>query len=268
MIISILGCGWYGLPFGKMLVNNGYLVKGSTTSPEKLPVLEAAGINPYHVNFAPGQISFEPDFFACDILWISIPPKRRAGEAGDYVEKIKRIAEAATGKTKQVVFISSTAVFADDDQTVNELTIPSPDTESGNALLEAEELLKSQTAFTTTILRFAGLIGPGRHPGRFFAGKKDIPNGQAPVNLVHLDDCIGMSSAILTKQLFGGVFHACGPHHPTKSHCYTLATRQIGLETPEFIDELERWKIISSANTSKTLNYQYQVPDWDQWLTQ
>jgi hypothetical protein len=39
MVISILGCGWFGLPL-QDLINERYHVNGSTTSYEKLPVLK------------------------------------------------------------------------------------------------------------------------------------------------------------------------------------------------------------------------------------
>ena len=41
--ISILGCGWLGLPLAKALIENGFSVKGSTTSTDKLTALENAG---------------------------------------------------------------------------------------------------------------------------------------------------------------------------------------------------------------------------------
>ena len=37
--ISILGCGWLGLPLAKAIVENGFSVKGSTTSSEKIATL-------------------------------------------------------------------------------------------------------------------------------------------------------------------------------------------------------------------------------------
>ncbi|HAP82964.1 MAG TPA: NAD(P)-dependent oxidoreductase, partial [Enterobacteriaceae bacterium] len=40
------------------------------------------------------------------------------------------------------------------------------------------------------------LVGPGRHPGRFFAGKSG-PNGNHGVNLVHLEDVVGAISLLL-----------------------------------------------------------------------
>ena len=37
--ITILGCGWLGLPLAQTLVKEGYSVKGSTTTEDKLEVL-------------------------------------------------------------------------------------------------------------------------------------------------------------------------------------------------------------------------------------
>jgi UDP-glucose 6-dehydrogenase len=47
MKISIVGCGWLGLPLGAKLVKNGHRVFGSTTSEEKIEEIKAAGIAPY-----------------------------------------------------------------------------------------------------------------------------------------------------------------------------------------------------------------------------
>jgi UDP-N-acetyl-D-mannosaminuronate dehydrogenase len=38
--ISILGCGWLGLPLAKGSIGKGISVKGSTTSPNKISILE------------------------------------------------------------------------------------------------------------------------------------------------------------------------------------------------------------------------------------
>jgi len=137
-----------------------------------------------------------------------------------------------------------------------------PDTESGKILLEAERLLQSQTSFKTTILRFGGLVGPGRHPGRFFAGKKDIPNGRAPVNLIHLNDCIGIGLAVIEQNTFGHLFNAVSPAHPQKADFYTNAALQGGLPAPEFLDELSNWKIVNSAELP-VLGYEFKVKNWD-----
>jgi nucleoside-diphosphate-sugar epimerase len=260
MTVSILGCGWYGLELAKSLVNKWVKVKGSTTTTDKLSLLAASGIEPYLIDLSPAKETIDPSFFECDVLWISIPPKARSGNGGEYLLKIERlISLIKTHNIKQVVLISSTGVYGDSNAEVTELDNPNPDSESGKVLLAAEELLKEQTAFTTTIIRFAGLIGPGREPGRFFTGKTDVPNGEAPVNLIHLTDCIGISNAILDKQAFGYTYNAVSPSHPTRANFYTQAAVASGLEPPHFIEEKENWKLVTGVNVNEVLGYEYQV---------
>jgi nucleoside-diphosphate-sugar epimerase len=258
--ISILGCGWYGSALGKALIADGLKVKGSTTSPDKLRELAAMGIKPYIINFLPGEEIYDAAFFDCDVLFIAIPPKSRGGEGAAFIEKIKGIINAIKQHAvPNVVFISSTAVYADNNRHMNEETDPLPNTEAGKILFKAENIFRAESSFKTTIIRFAGLIGPGRNPGRFFAGKKEIPNGDAPVNLIHLDDCIGISKAILAKHAFGYLFNGCSPGHPAKADFYTQAALDSGFEKPEFIKEWKEWKIVESLNVGPVLDYQYKV---------
>ena len=254
--VSILGCGWYGLALAKELIANGYQVRGSSTTAEKLTTLNELQIEPYHVNFEAGKEVYDPLFFDCDVLVISIPPKRSDGEAAIYPEKIKRINEAACKhQVKRLLFISSTSVYGDCNKELTEDHVPIPDSESGKAILMAETILKKNEAYLTTIVRFGGLIGPGRDPARFFAGKKDIPNGKAPVNLIHLDDCVGLTLEIVRKNTFGYTFNACNTDHPAKMEFYTKAAAKSGLAIPQFIDELTNWKIISSNYLDAVVGY-------------
>jgi len=267
MTISILGCGWFGLPLAKSLTGQNFKVKGSTTSAEKLATLEAAGITPFLIDLSASEATYNPDFFVCDVLIIAIPPKSRSREGAEYVPKLERVIKAINKYgVKKVILISSTGVYADLNHEVDESTPPQSYTPSSKILWEAEELFGRQNDFKTTIIRFGGLIGPGREPGRFFAGKKNIPNGQAPVNMLHLDDCIGITTGIINKDAFGYTFNACTPHHLPKSVFYTKAAAKAGLPVPEFIDELNEWKLINSIYVPPILGYTYKISDWDDWL--
>ncbi len=263
-MISILGCGWYGFALAQALIKNGTPVKGSTTSNEGHERLSAAGIKPYTVKVSAESVEANADFFDCDVLVISIPPKLRSGET-DYAEKIAQVArKAAEHQIKKVIYISSTGIYPECNCTVDEQTQPQPDTESGRVLADAESRLTSRTEYKTAVIRFGGLVGPGRHPGRFFGGKSNIPNGQAPVNLIHLQDCIGITLNIFSHDAFGQVFNAVAPHHPQKQHFYTQAAQDAGLPLPHFVDELESWKIVSSTNMPSLLQYDFKVADWDE----
>lgn len=263
MTISVLGCGWYGKALAISLVQKGIAVKGSATSLEKLEQLASSGIAPFLVQFSADKEQFDPAFFDCDILVISIPPKFRKGETADYLPKIRSmISVIFKYQIKKVIYISSTGVYGDRNREVDELSDPQPDTDSGNLLSEAETLFRTEASFKTAIIRFGGLVGSGRHPGRFFAGKTDIPNGMAPVNLIHLQDCIGISTAIIEKDTFAHTFNAVTPDHPQKADFYKEAALKAGLIAPEFIHELKNWKIVNSSNLAGLLDYHFKIQHW------
>lgn len=263
--VGILGCGWFGLPFAKVLVQLGYAVKGSTTSTDKLQVLEGLGIEPYQINLNDTS-ELPAEFFKVNVLFVNVPPRAKSEDASAYPEKLKAIAKAAEGKVKQLVFISSTGIFEDGNFEVNEETTPQPDTEAGKALLAAEKVFSQNTQFVTTIIRFAGLIGPGRNLAKFFAGRKEVPNGKAPVNLIALADCIGICLQLLNKQAFGAIYHAVVPQHPTRNEFYTKLCEVSGMEKPIFKDELLAWKEINSVNVADRLAYTFEVEDWFEWM--
>jgi nucleoside-diphosphate-sugar epimerase len=266
--ISILGCGWYGLAVAKSLVSDGYSIKGSTTTEAKLSILEQEGIKPFLIDFDLQKNQNESSFFESEILIISLPPKRHSGEHKEYPEKIRRIVEAGqSGKVQKILMISSTSVYGEVNRKTEEGEIPVPDTESGIAIFEAEQIVQNAQNISSTILRFGGLIGPGRNLAKFFAGKKDIANGLAPVNLLHLEDCIKLTQHTIATDAFGYVFNACSPDHPTRMDMYTMVSEISGLEKPYFLQELTKWKLIDGNEVSKKLNYKYLVNNWSEFLS-
>lgn len=258
--ISVLGCGWFGFPFAESMVKKGYTVKGSTTTSEKKTALRNAGITPFLLDLNAEIPDMNPEFFESDILICCIPPKRDPAIQQQYAARIKKIAaSAARGHIREFIFISSTSVFQDNNQRLNEDDIPVPDTSSGKIILEAEQNLRSSANFRTTIVRFAGLFGPGRDPGRFFAGKTDIVNGLSPVNMIGLEDCIGVLTTIINQEKYGGVYHACSPEHPDRISFYTAAAKRSGLPLPEFLPQKNSWKIIDSNRLKAELDYKFRL---------
>jgi nucleoside-diphosphate-sugar epimerase len=260
-VISILGCGWYGLALAEALLAEGYVVKGSTTSRDKILQMRVIGIDPYLINLGNNEGQFDHNFFNCDVLVVSIPPRKNNTEAAvDFVGQVKNIAAIASHeKVKHVLFISSTGIYQDGNFIVDETIEPEPSSETGKSLLDAETFLKQQQSFTTTIIRFGGLIGPNRNLARHFAGKVNIANGLSPINLIHLTDCIGLTSAILAQKKFGYLYHGVCPSHPTRADFYTQLCIESGFPTPEFVNELQDWKQIESINVPKVLAYEWKI---------
>ncbi|MDI1254604.1 MAG: SDR family oxidoreductase [Flavobacterium sp.] len=258
--ISILGCGWLGFPLAQKLLQSGYAVKGSTTSPEKIALLKNSGISPFLISLeADGIQGTIGDFLSkSEILIINIPPKLRGPEAENFVSKINfLVPKIEKSNIEKVIFISSTSVYADDNSIVTETTKSIPDTESGKQLLEAESLLQKNPNFNTTILRFGGLIGDDRHPVKFLAGRENIDNPEAPINLIHQEDCISIILKIIEADCWNEIFNAAAPFHPSRKDYYSAKALQMQMELPKFNEKPSFGKTIDSQKLIKILNYNF-----------
>ena len=259
--ISILGCGWLGVPLAKALLENGFSVNGSTTSTEKLLKLENARIAPFLIELEEDVIKGNVTEFLeeSEVLIIDVPPKLRGNSTENFVAKIKNcIPFIEKLGISKVVFVSSTSVYSDDCKLVTEETFANPDSEGGKQLLACEQLLQNNSNFETTVLRFGGLIGDDRNPIRFLAGRTNIENPNAPINLIHQEDCIGIILKMIDANCWGETFNAVAPFHPSREDYYTQKAKEYNLELPIFAASKPAvGKTILSDKLQKVLNYQF-----------
>lgn len=259
--ISILGCGWLGLPLAKHLLQNGYSIKGSTTTESKLEILKNEGISPFLITLKANDIQRETaDFLEnSEILIINIPPGLRGNSEENFVAKMENfIPFIENSSVKKVIFVSSTSVYTDKNQVVTEETMPNPETESGKQLLISENLLLKNKNFQTTILRFGGLIGEDRHPIKFLSGRNNIENPEAPINLIHQLDCIEIIQKIIEKEVWNTVFNAVAPFHPNRKKYYTEKALELNLVPPQFNENQPSvGKTFSSHKLITVLTYEF-----------
>ncbi len=266
-IIGLLGCGWLGFPLAISLLSKGYRVKASTTSEGKLDVMSKAGIDPYLVHFTGS--SSTPQFknlLEAETLIISIPPGRNNPEGFESYRQMVRavLRDVPQSIISRIILISSTSVYPDNNSIVTEYADIDPHTESGKLMAETEALLTSLPV-RVIILRLAGLIGPQRMPGKFFAGKTNIPNGLAPVNLIHREDAIALVRRLIEDEHASGIYNGCAPSHPSRSEFYTLAAQKEDLAAPHFIHEKHQWKTVVSGRTIE-LGFKFEFPSLMQFL--
>jgi nucleoside-diphosphate-sugar epimerase len=264
--ISILGCGWLGLPLAKSLLEKGFSVKGSTTSLQKIAVLENAGIQAFQIELSETEIKGEIGSFLknSEILIIDIPPKLRSVTSENFVNKIQNLIPfIKKSLVKKVIFISSTAVYNDEYSTVTETTQTNPDTESGKQLLQAEKLfLLAMFDFETTKIRFGGLIGDDRHPVYALSGRQNLGNPSAAVNLIHQIDCIGIIERIIELDCWNQTFNAVAPFHPARKEYYTQKAIELGLPLPQFADTTTSFgKVIHGNMIESELQYKFKKPN-------
>ncbi len=259
--ISIIGCGWLGLPLAEDLVQNGNRVKGSTTSTDKVPLLKKAGILPFVLSISEEGITGPID--AClkdsEILVINIPPGLRKNPTANFVKQMELLCRhIESSEIKKVLYVSSTSVY---DEAIimpilTEENTPNGHSYSAKQLIGAEQVFITNPKFETTILRFGGLFGGNRIPAKYLSGKENAKDPDGPVNLIHQEDCIGIIKNIIQNKHWNTDFNAAAPQHPSRETFYTRQCELQNLPLPRFDHTTpSKGKIISSEKLQRTLNY-------------
>ncbi|MDO7851936.1 SDR family NAD(P)-dependent oxidoreductase [Hymenobacter convexus] len=261
-----MGCGWLGLALARSLAAAGHVVLGTTTTPENIAGMEAAGIQAHLLRLGPDfNASSEALLMrllkAADVLVLNVPP--RAAAAGAYPTLLRPVHRAvAKAGTPHVLFVSSTSVYPDEPRVMREADAISTRDAASDVLRAEGHFVPRYGQWKSTVVRLGGLIGPDRSPGRFLAGRRDLGQGNAPVNLVHLTDVVGVLSAIIQHKVWGHTFNVCAEQHPLRQDFYPAAAQYLKLEAPTFKQETAKGgKTIDSSLVRSLLPYQFQHDD-------
>lgn len=209
--INITGLGWFGAPLAVHLLDKGYEISGTTRSPEKKAHFDALGIQSSLLT------PFDPYSPEGEIVILNIPP---------FEGELSWFKSWNWNDSTWVIFISSTS--------------------GSKLLLEQEEWIKSRFK-NWTILRFGGLFGNGRHPGKHLSGRTNLKGPLHPVNLIHLEDTIGATTSVIEKGIKNKIIHVVCDEHPTKRDYYSAWCKDHNLPLPEFdLSDTSSGKVISS----------------------
>ncbi len=262
--ISILGCGWLGLPLAIELISKGYSVKGSTTTPHKIKELESKKIIGFQIELFPDSIVGDISGFLkdSDVLILDIPPKAKSENITNFTEKLKVLKPFIEASSIGIVlFTSSISVYGNQGGIITEEKDLLPETANGKQLVSAEQILTNSAAYKTTVVRFGGLTSSDRHPVYHLAGKTDLPDPYAPINLIHRDDCIGILISIIRQEAWGEVFNAVAPSHPSRIDYYQVKSLEFNLPEPKFSAIGNAGKTVSSEKLIAKLGYTFIHPE-------
>jgi nucleoside-diphosphate-sugar epimerase len=196
----VYGCGYLGLRVAKRLLAKGWNVYALTRSEKKARWLADGGITPFIGDWTDAR-SLER-IPATQRVLVAVGydsgSSQLAGRKNarylTYVEGLRR-AIPTMHPQSQVVYVSSTGVFHQADGSwVDEASPARPSGGGGEAHLHAEELLlrarRETNSANTTILRMAGLYGPGRVPRveSIRRGEAIAVDPDSYLNLIHIED--------------------------------------------------------------------------------
>lgn len=249
----IFGAGWLGQALAISLKEIGHRVVATCRSTSSVDSLQNKGIEAFQ--FQLGAMDLPPTISRLDkpIIVIAIPPSG----SDSYAEDISKLADYIEENYTDyhLVYCSSTGYYPafghfteDSEQTDQDA--------SSKAVYAAEKQLKILEKDKVLILRFGGLFNTqDRHPGNWFKGKNEIPEGYA--NMVHQDDAVGAIIKASTEKNFGA-FNIVSPVKTTKSSFYTKAFEHLNKKAPTFI-VTGKEKLVESCRL-ETLGYEYIYP--------
>lgn len=246
MNIFILGSGWLALPLSQQLTQLGHHVTVSCTSHNKLNTLHQSGYNAliYCIGQNPPMEMLEADVVIM------------ANTCKDIDAYRVMLSNWPHRPSQQIIYTSSTAVYQDNGSEHDE---NSTAINHNHPTWQIEQLLKSHQS---NILRLSGLVGPNRHPGRFFRKTAVIRNPNNPVNLIHIDDAMGLLCSIMRSQARGLILNGCADNHPSKGDYYRLMADQLdGTQLDASQATTSAGKTIINEQSKKRLQYTYHHPD-------
>ena len=143
---------------------------------------------------------------------------------------------------ENLIFTSSSSVYPQTDGAlVDEDSDTSGASPRGQILLEAEKVCLSvapKLAKQSSVIRFSGLYGPGRHllVDKIRREEPMIGSPDRFLNLIHRQDAVSALLAIMQTKTVSGIFNACDGQHATRGEIAKWVAQKIGVAIPRFID--------------------------------
>ncbi len=196
--IAVLGAGYLGSAVATEAVRRGHTawaVRRSVIRPTDDGVTWLRGA------LGPAPIVGVPE--TLDVVMLTVAP---ASAADGYDATYPPAAAAALAlaratNARALVYTSSTGVYGGrDGEWVNETSPRAGAGEGNRALIEAEDVLLGADWDAVTILRVAGIYGPGRDPrARMRNAAALAQRGEYWTNLAHRDDIVGAMLHVAAK---------------------------------------------------------------------
>jgi nucleoside-diphosphate-sugar epimerase len=246
MKISVIGAGWFGRALALQLKQAGHTLVVSTRDSIKASQLEQQGLEAFILgSSAPAAAGL----LDSELIVLNIPP------FADQLEWL--MSWNWKYQQQRLIFISSTSVYGDSTGVLTETSPLRPDTPNGRIIVSTEEWVLREFS-QRQIIRFGGLLGPDRHPGKFLSGRKNIADGDAPVNLLHLDDAVGFVMKVIEHGGPSEIINLVSDEHSTRKEFYSEYAERNNLPLPEFQAGGAEGKLINN-DLAKTI-YQFKWP--------
>ena len=206
--VLIAGCGDVGTALGLTLCRSGHDVFGARRSAHRLP----APLRPLPVDVTDRTL-LERTIPGVDVVVYAVAAGRRDQGAYrrayvDGVSALLDVLEERAEPPRRVFFVSSTSVYGQRDGAWIDETAPlQPRGFAGESLVAGERRVLA-SPIPATVVRFAGIYGPGRGwlVKRARAGACCVGEPPKFTNRIHRDDCAGVLAHLIAREWLDDVY--------------------------------------------------------------
>ena len=219
----IIGCGYVG----KALAEHwqGQDLTLTTTRLEKKNQLERLG-NVVILNSADKK-KMKAVLTGAMRVVVTVAPKDQ--NYSTYVETAQSVCQSISKKA-HLVYTSSSSIYGECN---GEWVTEDSPLKGKRELIEAETLYEQLPHHT--ILRLAGIYGPGRELEGFAKRASGKELGDSYCNWIHLDDIVRAIDFVF-KNKIEGIFNLCEDEHPKRSELYNPIIQKLGLAPIRWVE--------------------------------
>lgn len=248
----IIGCGYLGLRVAQRWLAAGHHVTALTRQEARARELAALGVWPIVGDVMDPKSLTTVSSFGSILYAVGFDRASGRTMREIYVQGLRnvlgvakllaRLQERNSGQPCSFTYISSTSVYGQNDGSWVDETSPTvPAGESGQIILEAEQLVRDAArkvpSLRANILRFAGIYGPDR-----LLRAESLRNGtplaidpETWLNLIHVDDGAQVVETIDQAALPGGIVNVCDGAPVRRGAFYRQLAGLLGAPEPTFI---------------------------------
>jgi nucleoside-diphosphate-sugar epimerase len=291
-----------GSAFADWVVRAGHEVWGTSRSPQKCRRFSERGWKPilfdWHRHPDPEFANEDrpteawPEVDWPEVDWVAIAvshsPVENLPPEQSHTRGLERLFGCLPPSWSRCVYLSTTGVLAPGDSSADEspwLTESSPvDPRRPGAVAAAaaEQWLASRfgTSNKISVLRLAGLYGPGRIPNenQLRTGDPLRVDPSTFLNLIHVEDAVGVMAAVFQHSSPPALLHCCDGNPVLRREYYEEICRAIGAPPPRFAGHLRSSvgshetkrgfgdKRVSNQLLRSSLGYAFRFPSFREGL--